>query len=244
MGSSHECLQCICLQFCPRSSTALYVAISPYIIGDEHIKFSFSHSDLGVTIDRTLKFHNHVKRNVNICNGRTTNLLSSTLSREADFMLNIYKAYIRPQLEYCSCLWNVGYMGDMRLLERVQRRWTRAVRGLEDLPYSDRLLRLNLFSFQGRLLRSDLKMVWKIFNEKCAISPEQVFVMDNSITRVHEYKIYLPRTNLEVRKRYFSVRIVHTWNSLSNDTVCSRSLVAFKRLLHRDLGQRLFDYLD
>ena len=79
---------------------------------------------------------------------------------------------------------------------------------------------------------------------KCAISPEQVFVMDNSITRGHDYKIYLPRTNLEVRKRYFSVRIIHEWNSLSNDTVCSTSLNAFKRLLHRDLGQRLFEYLD
>ena len=236
--------KCICLRFCPRSSTAPHEGISPYTIEDDHIKFSFSHSDLGVTIDRTLKFHNHVRRTANICNGLTTNLLSSTLSREADFMMNIYRAYIRPQLEYCSSLWNVGYLGDMRLLERVQRRWTRAVRGLEDLPYCDRLLRLDLFSFQGRLLRGDLKMVWKIFNGKCAISPGQVFVMDNSITRGHQYKIYLPRTNLEVRKRYFSVRIIHTWNSLSNDTVCSTSLIAFKRLLHRDLGQRLFDYLD
>ena len=79
---------------------------------------------------------------------------------------------------------------------------------------------------------------------KCAVSSEQVFLMDNSNTRVHEYKIYLPCTNLEVRKRYFSVRIIHEWNSLSNDTVCSTSLDAFKRLLHRDLGQRLFEYFD
>ena len=132
----------------------------------------------------------------------------------------------------------------MRLLERVQRRWTRAVRGLEDLPFSDQLLILDSFSFQGQLLRNDLKMVWKFFNGKCAISPQQVFVIDNSITKGHKFKIYLPRTNLEVRKRYFSARVVYTWNSLFNDRVCSTSLLAFKRLLHRDLSQGLFDYSD
>ena len=130
------------------------------------------------------------------------------------------------------------------LLERVQRRWTRAVAGLEDLSYSERLNRLNLFSFQGRLLRNDLKMVWKIFNGKCAVDPDQLFVLDNSVTRGHDYKLFLPRSNLEVRRRYFSVRVIRVWNSLGADTVSSGSLEAFKRLLHRDLGQRLFQYLD
>ena len=88
--------------------TAPHVGISPCTIGDEYIKFSFSHSDLGVIMDCTLKFHNHIRRNANICNGLTTNLFISTLSREADFLMNIYRAHIRPQIEYCSCLWNAG----------------------------------------------------------------------------------------------------------------------------------------
>ena len=91
--------KCICLRFCPRSSTAPHEGISPYTIGDEPIKFSFSHSDLGVMIDRTLKFHNHVRRNANICNALTTNLFSSTLSREADFLMNIYRAHIRTKVQ-------------------------------------------------------------------------------------------------------------------------------------------------
>ena len=54
------------------------------------------------------------------------------------------------------------YIGDIKFLERIQRRWTRAVSGLSDLPYSERLRRLDLFSYQGCLLRSDLMWVWKI----------------------------------------------------------------------------------
>ena len=154
-------------------------------------------------------------------------------------MMNIYKSYIRPQLEYCSALWNTGYLGDLRVLERVQRRWTREVREVGSLPYNQRLERLNLFSLQGRLLRDDLILVWKIFNNKCALSHAQLFTLDTSPTRGHQYKLFLPRTRLDIRKRYFSIRVIKPWNSLGADTVSSDSLAKFKRLLYRDLGWKL-----
>ena len=121
----------------------------------------------------------------------------------------------------------------------VQRRWVRAVAGLEDLSCSEMLNGLNLFSFQGQLLRNDLRMFWKIFNGKYAVDPNQLFTLGNSVTRGHAYKIFLPQSNLEVESGIF-----HIWNSLGADTVSSGSLEAFKNLLQRDLGQRLFQYLD
>ena len=135
-------------------------------------------------------------------------------------------------------------MGDIRALERVQRRWTRSILGLEGIDYAERLARLNLFSFQGRMLRGDLILVWKIFNGKCAISPNQVFVMDSSITRGHSFKIFIPRTRLDKTRRFFSVRVIQSWNSLADDTVNSSALAIFKCLLHRDLGQKLYDFID
>ena len=179
-----------------------------------------------------------------MCNGITTNLLTSTLCRDADFLMNIYCSHVRPKLEYCSPLWNLGYMGDTRMLERVQRRWTRAVRGLEDLSYGERLNRLDLFPVQGRLLRADLIMVWRIFNGKCGVNPDQLFTLRNSSTRGHQLKIAMPHISLDIRKRSFSIRVIHEWNSLAADTVLSPSIETFKRLLHRDLGHRLFEYLE
>ena len=63
-----------------------------------------------------------------------------------------------------------------------------------------------------------------------------------TVTRGHRYKLLVPRANLEIRRRFFAVRAVNNWNSLSDDTVEAAALGTFKRLLHRDHGQRLYTY--
>ena len=49
----------------------------------------------------------------------------------------------------------------LKLLENVQRRWTKRIDGMATLSYGDRLRSLNLYSIQGRLLRADLIQCWK-----------------------------------------------------------------------------------
>ena len=55
------------------------------------------------------------------------------------------------------------------MLEQIQRRWTNAVSGMADVPYGERLKILDLFSFKGCLLSTDLILVWKIIDKQCAI---------------------------------------------------------------------------
>ena len=206
--------------------------------------FVNSHNDLGVTVDSRLRFHAHVSSKVNTANAMLTNVLCCTVNRDASFLLNVYRSYIRPVLEYGSIIWNVGYVCDLISLERVQRRLTKAVCGLENLPYHDRLKALNLHSFRGRLLRSDLIFVWKVFNNLTSVSPNQIFILNDSSRRGHPFKIYKPRCELDIRKRYFSVRVINHWNSLSSNTVNSKSIQTFKRLLQLDLGNVLFEYCE
>ena len=242
-GLSMSPHKCVAIRFSPKSCSEPFTGPSPYLINDRPIEFVEAHADLGVVVDRSLKFHAHVKKAVAIAGGLTTNILSSTLCRDASFLMNIYTSHVRPKLEYGSSLWNVRYIGDLQLLERVQRRWTRAVEGLSDLSYNDRLRRLDLFSFQGRLLRADLVLVWKIIHGHCGINPETLFTfLSDTATRGHPYKLYVQRANLEIRRRFFSLRVVTAWNSLTAETVCAESLDTFKRLLHRDLGEQLFEF--
>ena len=176
-------------------------------------------------------------------NNLTTNLFSCTVSRTSGFLMNVYRSHVRPLLEYASPLWNVGYLGDVRKLERVQRRWTRAVTDLAELPYEVRLQRLNLFSVEGRMLRSDLILVYKTIHDLCAIKFDEIFSFsETDRTRGHPYKLFKPRSDIELRKRFFANRVINSWNSLSESTVMAESVDAFKAKLLVDLGPKLYEF--
>ena len=115
------------------------------------------YKDLGVWVDDKLKFHHHVRVVAGRAGSMMSNLLRSTVCREAKFMVSLYISHVRPTMDYCCCLWSAGYLGDVRLLESIQRRWTREIGGMQDRNYCERLKLLGLHSVHGQTVRMELR---------------------------------------------------------------------------------------
>ena len=214
------------------------------MVGDTPLLISDRQRDLGVTIDVSLKFHHHVHSMVGRAGGVASSLLSGTVNRSPSFMKTLFVSHIRPLIEFASPVWNVGFVGDSKLIESVQRRWTREVWDIGVLDYGSRLRRLGLYSARGRRLRADLILVWRILHGLCP-SLEGLLQrrpVSCPTTRGHSFKLFVPRCGTDVRKRFFSLRVPQSWNSLPESVVSSETLSGFKSGLHRALGDLLYEF--
>ena len=82
-------------------------------------------------------------------------------NRSSEVILRLYLALVRPHLDYAAQFWSPYYRKDIGFFEAVQRRMTKVIEGLRNLPYKDRLKRFNLHSPESRRARGDIIEVFK-----------------------------------------------------------------------------------
>ncbi|KAK4824279.1 hypothetical protein QYF61_012839 [Mycteria americana] len=116
----------------------------------------------------------------------------------------------------------------MDLLERVQEKATKMIRGLEYLSYEDRLRELGFSSLE----KGDLVAAFQYLKGTYKKAGERLFTRACSDrTRGNGFKVKEGRLRLDIRKKFFTMRVVRHWNTLPREATDASTLAVFKARL-------------
>ena len=165
--------------------------------------------DLGVIVSSDLSPRLHINNIVLKANQRTNMILRCFISKDINTLLHAFVVYVRPLLEFNSVVWSPYFKCDSDAVERVQRRFTKRLPGLRFCTYIERLKKLDLASLELRRLHCDLLMCYKIVFGLIKLDFDEFFTFNPvGSTRGHQYKLFKNRGDVNVRKNFFSIRIL------------------------------------
>ena len=174
-------------------------------MGEAKLTVTKSEKDLGVVIDSTLKPAAYIANCVKKANQMLGMIQRTITYKNKKILLLMYKSLVRPHLEYAVQTWSPHQIGHIRLIEGVQRRFTRMIPELKSLPYEARLKRLNLTTLEIRRIRGDLIEVYTILNGLEKINPDSMFTrFTYNNTRCHTMKLEKKHVHLDSRKYFFT----------------------------------------
>ena len=190
--------------------------------------------DLGVHVDNDLSFRTHITQAAS-----KANRVLGVMRRSFDFLSNdtfllLYKALVRPLLEYGHSVWNPHYKYLKKTIEDVQRRATRMLSSMKDMSYPERLRALDLPSLEHRRIRGDMIDTFKYVHGLYKSSRPELPARTCSIDlRGHSLMRAKRRCEGKTRAAYFSERVVDTWNLLPEKVVTAPTVNAFKNRLDK-----------
>ena len=187
--------------------------------------------DLGVLIHASLKPSEQCAAAAKKANSLLGQMARSFTYRHKDTWLHLYRMYVRHHLEYCVQAWAPWTDADAAVLERVQQRAVRMTSGLRGKTYEETLREGKMLSLAERRVRGDMLETWKVLADESRSGlliraderSERVTRGTASRALVKESRI-----NLDIRRHFFTNRVVNPWNALPSEVRNSKTFDSFK----------------
>ena len=203
-----------------------------YSICGSGISYKSSFRDLGVLASTPLSFGRHMDVIISKSFSKLGLIHKIFHNKSQKTIPRLFKAYVRPVLEYSSLIWNPYTIKYINKIERVQRNMCRMIPTIRHLPYREQLRRLGLHSLHLRRQRYQLILIYKLYNRLSDLNFHTFFqISKDKRTRGHKLSIIPKFAKNNYRLKFFTNSSVHLWNQLTNDDVTALNLSDFKKRL-------------
>lgn len=204
-----------------------------YTMNGNLLDASSEEKDVGVLITDTLKQSRQCEKAAQTANRVLSQICRSFQYRNRHTFVRLYKQHVRPHLEFATPAWNPWLATDKETLERVQKRAVRMVSGLQNRTYEARLKELGLTTLEARRERADMIQTFKIMNNLEDVDATTWFTRleTGRTTRLTMDGKNLARMGCrtEMRRHFFSSRVVERWNALPTELKSAKGTQSFKR---------------
>jgi len=211
-----------------------------YTMGGEMLEVTEEERDIGVNMTSSLKPSQQCKKAARTAQTVLSQLARAFHYRDRHVFLRLYIQYVRPHLEYAVSAWAPWYETDKECLEKVQRRAVKMITGLKATSYEEKLKELGITTLEERRKYLDMLQTYKVMTGKDNVDRATWFDMASSGQRATRQaadplNIRPKASRLEVRRQFFSQRVVEDWNGVPEQVKSAVTVIGFKAGLKKHL---------
>jgi hypothetical protein len=177
--------------------------------------------DIGVTVSNNLKPSAQCAKAAATARTVLGQISRSFHYRDKKTFVKLYTTYVRPHLEFCTPAWSPWTRADIDCIENVQKKMVGMVSGLLATDYVSRLAELGLETLEKRRKNTDIYTMHKLIHGYGDIDTDGWF--DKNVgaavtrARADPLNVISKNGNLELRRNFFTLRVVKDWNKVPHD---------------------------
>ena len=206
-------------------------------MGEEELQSSDFEKDIGVIVHKSLKPSLQYSKAAKKANAVLAQISRAVSYRDKVTFLHLFRTYVRPHLEYCGAAWSPWTQGDKDVLENVQRRAIGMVTNFKGRTYEEKLAEAGMVTLEARRQRGDLLQAYRVLSGVDDVDPGRWFNMaqtrgDAAATRHTAGVLNVERgegwNRQDVRRNFWSQRVIEPWNGLPKEVKQAESVNVFK----------------